>query len=296
MIYSVDLMNLTEKISPFVFSKYLEDTGWELYQSKNAYIKIFQYERNDDFFQVIIPIERRLNDYKEAMYKAVETVAKVEDRSMEQVMLYLLNPNTDTLKIRLEKKDIEAGSILFDDAIHIYKSTKKLLAAAALDILHPQKYHRGRMDDNVLKFLSSCRIGQTEIGSYVISVVCPFVKFDENDNCRQLSVFSDGEQCEKSFTRQVTNRIMENISFIKKQIDNGEADRLLMPGGDTTISADFYEALGGINLDSNGADVEFIAEWSPVVRHTSCIKNRILLTHDYYQPIETAIEKLKAEI
>ena len=252
-------MDLTEKISPLAFAKYLKDMGWEQYQSKRKYIKIFQYEKNDDFFQVIIPTEKKLNDYKEAMYKAVVTVAEAENKSVEQVLLYLLNPNTDILKIRLEKKDVEAGNILFDDAIRMYENAKRLLAATALDILHPKKYHQGRMDDCVLKFLSSCRFGQTEIGSYVVSVVCPFAELDENEDYKQLSIFSDEEQCANSLTRQVTSRVMNNISFIKNRIDNGEMDKLILQDEDKIISANFYEALGGLNLDSNGADVEFIA-------------------------------------
>lgn len=295
MIYSVNFMDLTEKISPLAFAKYLKDMGWEQYQSKRQYIKIFQYEKNDDFFQVIIPTEKKLNDYKEAMYKAVVTVAEAENKSVEQVLLYLLNPNTDILKIRLEKKDVEAGNILFDDAIRMYENAKRLLAATALDILHPKKYHQGRMDDCVLKFLSSCRFGQTEIGSYVVSVVCPFAELDENEDYKQLSIFSDEEQCANSLTRQVTSRVMKNISFIKNQIDNGEMDKLILQDEDKIISANFYEALGGLNLDSNGADVGFIAEWSPIVKNADCVKSRILLTHDYYQPIETTIERLKDE-
>ena len=173
MIYSVNFLDLTEKINPLAFSKYLKDTGWVQFQSKRTNVKIFQLENSEDFFQVIIPVDKKLNDYKQAMYKAVETVAAVENKSIEQVMLYLLNPNTDILKIRLEKKEIEAGNILFDDAIHLYENIKKLLAATALDILHPKKYHQGRIDDAVTKFLSNCRFGQTEIGSYVVSVICP---------------------------------------------------------------------------------------------------------------------------
>lgn len=223
------------------------------------------------------------------------TVAEVENKSVEQVLLYLLNPNTDILKIRLERKDVEAGNILFDDAIRMYESAKRLLAATALDILHPKRYHQGRMDDCVLKFLSSCRFGQTEIGSYVVSVVCPFAELDENEEYKQLSIFSDEEQCANSLTRQVTSRVMKNIFFIKNQIDNGEMDKLILQDEDKIISANFYEALGGLNLDSKGADVEFIAEWSPIVKNVDCVKNRILLTHDYYQPIETTIERLKDE-
>lgn len=229
------------------------------------------------------------------MYKAVETLAKAENKSVEQVMLFLLNPNTDILKIRLEKSSVEAGNILIDDAIRMYENAKKLLAATALDILHPKKYHQGRMDDCVIKFLSNCRFGQTEIGSYIVSVVCSFAELDQNADYKQLSIFSDEEQCANSLTRQVTSRVMENISFIKSQIDNGEFDKLISQGNDNIISANFYEALGGLNLDSNGVDVEFIAEWSPIVKNTICTNNRILLTHDYYQPIETTIGKLKEE-
>lgn len=295
MTYSVNYLDLIEKISPIAFAKYLKDTGWALFQTKRENIKIFQFERNDDFFQVIIPMERRLNDYREAMYKAVETVAKVEAKSIEQVMLYLLNPNTDILKIRLEKKDVEAGNILLNDAICVYENAKRLLAATALDILHPKKYHQGRMDDCVLKFLSNCRFGQTEVGSYVISVVCPFAELDENEDYKQLSIFSDEEQCANSLTRKVTSRVMENISLIKNHIDNGELDKLILQNEDRIISANFYEALGGLNLDSDGADVEFIAEWSPIVKNVSNVRSRVMLTHDYYQPIETAIGKLKGE-
>lgn len=293
MIYSVNFMDLTEKISPLLFAKYLKDMGWEQFQSKRQHIKIFQCEKNNDFFQIVIPTDKRLNDYKEAMYKAVVTVSEAENKSVEQVMLYLLNPNADILKIRLEKKDVESGNILFDDAIRMYENAKKLLAATTLDILHPKKYHQGRIDDCVLKFLSNCRFGQTEIGSYVVSVVCPFAELDENEEYRQLSIFSNEEQCANSLTRQVTSRVMENIYFIKNKIDNGESDKLLLQNNGKIISANFYEALGGLNLDSDGTDVEFIAEWSPIVKNVDCAKDRILLTHDYYQPIESTIGKLK---
>lgn len=295
MIYSVNFLDLAEKINPLAFAKYLKDTGWLQFQSKRTNVKIYQFEVGTEFFQVMIPTDKKLSDYKQAMYKAVETVAIAEQKSVRQVMLYLLNPNTDILKIRLERKEIEAGNILFDDAIRLYENVKKLLAATALDIIHPKKYHQGRMDDSVIKFLANCRFGQTEIGSYVVSVVCPFAELDENVGYKQLSIFSDEEQCADSLTRQVTSRVMNNIVDIKKQIDNGNMDNLLSREDGTIISANFYEALNGLNLDLEGADVEFIAEWSPAVKNTACLENKILLSHDYYQPIESVISKLKKE-
>ena len=70
-------------------------------------------------------------------------------------------------------------------------------------------------------------------------------------------------------------------------------DNLVSREEGALISANFYEALNGLNLDSEGSDVEFIAEWSPVVKNTTCPESKIMLSHDYYQPIESVISKMK---
>ena len=290
MIYSVNFVDMTLKLNPLAVTKYLSETNWELYPIKRNDIKIFQYKKEDLFEQVTIPLDKKLRDYKNAMYDAVCKIAYVEKKSVEQLMLYLLNPNTDILKIRLEKKDVEAGNILFDDAIRMYESAKKLLAATALDILHPKKYHQGRMDDCVLEFLSSCRFGQTEIGSYVVSVICPFVDFTGTVGYKKINVLSDEEQCANSLTRKVINRLLTNIATIKQEIDAGNLESLA--NYDSPISSNFYEALSGLSMDTEDTTVEFMAEWSPTVRSNQCKYNRILITNDYYEPIRTIISKI----
>lgn len=96
MIYSVNFMDLTEKINPHAVVRYLKDTGWMQYKTKKEYIKIFQkITEKEEFYQVIIPIDKTLADYKKAMFDAIEQIAFLEGQSTEQLMLYLLNPNTD---------------------------------------------------------------------------------------------------------------------------------------------------------------------------------------------------------
>ena len=69
MIYSVNFMDLTEKINPHAVVKYLKDTGWIQYKTKKEYIKTFQkFTDKDEFYQVTIPIEKDLADYKQAMF------------------------------------------------------------------------------------------------------------------------------------------------------------------------------------------------------------------------------------
>ena len=291
MIYSVNFVDMTLKLNPLAVTKYLSETNWELYPIKRNDIKIFQYKKEDLFEQVTIPLDKKLRDYKNAMYNAVCKIAYVEKKSVEQLMLYLLNPNTDILKIRLDKKEVETGNIMFDDAIQLFVNAKKLIAAAALDVINPKKIHYGRIDEPVQKFLSQCRFGQTEIGSYVVSVICPFVDFPKTEGYKKLNAFFDEEQYAYSLTREVINRLMTNVATIKQKIDDGNLESLA--NYDSPISSNFYEALSGLSMDTEDTTVEFMAEWSPTVQSNRCQYNRISVTNDYYEPIKTIISKIK---
>lgn len=291
MIYSVNFVDMTLKLDPLAVTKYLSQTNWELYPIKRKDIKIFQYKKEDLFEQVTIPLDKLLRDYKNAMYDAICKIAYVEKKSVEQLMLYLLNPNTDILKIRLDKKEVESGNIMFDDAIRLFVNAKKLIAATALEVVNPKKIHYGRINGPVQKFLSQCRFGQTEIGSYVVSVVCPFVDFSETEGYKPLSIFSDEEQCANSLTRKVTNRLMTNVATIKQEIDDGNLESLA--NYDSPISSNFYEALNGLGTNTEDTTVEFMAEWSPMIQSNRYQCNRISVTNDYYEPIKTIISMIK---
>ena len=285
MSYSVNFREMTVHINPLNVVKYLKSLNWKVLPRKNEAIKVLQREIGGKLLQVNIPMDETLFDYKDAMYDSIATVAESEGKSLEEVFLYLLNPNSDILKIRLERKNVEVGNILLDDAIGIYENIKKLLSATAQDVLHYRKYHQGRIDTSIQKFLSECRFGQTEVGSYVISVVCPFV---DND-VRQTSIFSDEYEKVNSLTRKVTVRVMENLTRIKRDIDEDNLDSLTS----ASISANFYEALKGLNLQTEDIRVEFFAEWSPFVKSKPPINHSIILTYDYCQPIESIIQKLR---
>lgn len=291
MIYSINFIDMTLKLNPLAVAKYLTDTQWKVYPVKRNDIKIFQYEKGSLFEQVTVPLEKGLRDYKQIMYETICKIAFVEGKSVEQQMLYLLNPNTDILKIRLDRKEVESGNIMFDDAIQLYDNAKKLLAATALDIINPKRIHFGRIDDSVQQFLAQCRFGQTEIGSYVVSVVCPFAELSETEGYKQLSIFTDEEQCANSLTRKVTNRLMTNVATIKKKVDEGNLESLV--NYEDSISSNFYEALNGLDLYSENTTVEFVAEWSPVVKSNRSSFGRVSITNDYYEPLRSVISKIK---
>lgn len=290
MIYSVNFCDMTEKLNPLVVCKYLEDMGWRKFPFKRDDVNVYQF-LGEQLYQVRIPMDRDMKDYRESMFSAINTIAEVENRSVERVMLYLLNPSTDILKLRLEKQEQVPGNITFDDAIRLYENAKKLIAATALDVINPKKIHYGRIDEKVQQFLNQCRFGQTEIGSYVVSVVCPFAELSNEDGYRQLSIFSEEEECANSLTRKVTNKLMDNVAIIKANIDQGNLEYLASASCD--ISANFFEALNGLNLEYSNTTLEFIAEWSPVVKINRSENSIIRVNNDYYQPIEHVVNCIR---
>ena len=292
MIYSVDYLGLMEQIKPHVFVKYLQDTGWKWLKRPRKDVKVMQIEdENNGFFQVDIPLERALGDYLEAMFMAVKTVAEKEQRPFEQVLLNLLNPNSDILKIRIVKEGVEAGNILLDDAVRLYENSKRLISAAAQDVVRPGRAHYGRQEDSIAGFINQCRFGQTEIGSYVATLVCPFAEGDEH-GIKQLSLFSEEETLANSLTRRVTKQIMDRISLIKNNIDQGDYKQLEEDVEEKKVSVNFYKALANIN---KGVEAEYIAQWSPSVKKNRSENNRILLSKDYVDPLEAVVQKMKDE-
>ena len=285
MIYSVNYEELSGRINPFVIKRYLKGNGWVPFKTKRNDISIFQYIKDGQFEQVTIPNERALFDYSMALYQAVRIVADVEGRPIEQMLLTLLNPHSDIVKIRIDDPGIEPGNIPFDAAVDLYENARKLIAASARDVLHPRNYHAGRPDDSVQKFVSQCRFGQTEVGSYVVPLVCPFMDVDSG-SYEQLTIFDKADECAESLTRKVTRHLIEGIHSIKAAIDS--ESELEIP-----VSANFCDAVIGICGQRAEALVDFHAQWSPAVRKNIPSFSSVRLNSDYIAPIKAISKTLK---
>lgn len=82
-------VNLFDEINPEIFVQYLQNAGWKLFPRKRQDIKVFQIEKKDQLYQVTIPLDRTLGDYRNAMQMAVKEVALYEDITEWEVLLCL---------------------------------------------------------------------------------------------------------------------------------------------------------------------------------------------------------------
>ena len=292
MLYSADFKDMSGKVKPVEMAKYLHDLGWSTIPTKREHVNIFQLSSGNDFYQINLPTDKSLSDYNIAMYRAIETLAASSKKSIEQVLLELLNPLSDILRFRISGNAFETGSIYVEDAINLYSNGRKMLAAAAMDAISPKLFHTGKPDSKVQELVSRSRYGQTEIGSYVVSLVCPFANVVDGEYA-QLTLFDDEEMVANSLTRKVTRKLISSAQEVKTAVENGTLEKLVICES-PTISANFLEAVNAIGLQKRDCHVEIAAKWAPTVRANTPENNAVSLTHDYYSPIAAVVNKIKS--
>lgn len=294
MIYSVNFQEIAGSINPLELCKYLNDLGWaELEKIKIKDIKVFQLLLKDELYQVNVPISREYRDFAKTILETCDTIAKTQGKSLEQTILELLNPLSDIIRVRIANDSIKNGSILFEDAINLYENAKKLLTTTAMSMYSNQEDFHGKLPDVVQNFIDRCRYGQTEIGSYVVSVVCPFIK-EAEEGPIQLSLFDEQSDSANSITRLITKKLITDLKNVKRVVDSGRnLDELIQSRDSDKINVNFLDALKNLNIATPQSMVEISAKWAPTIRENAIADPIVSFNHDYYEVFRSKVEKYR---
>jgi hypothetical protein len=167
------------------------------------------------------------------------------------------------------------------------------LFTTACDIIHPEKYHKRLGLKAAQQFIEECRLGQTERGSFVASVICPFMNETPEDKGQQLSIFNKEEEFKNSFTRKVTVRMMKALAAMKLAIDRGEENKIVDLEGEEMISANFLESIIDLNSTKENTEIEIKTSWSVFACEQDITPRSIKFSNDYIPVIENIINKIK---
>src|SRR5690606_24815123 len=119
-----------------------------------------------------LPLHRDFADVDEALARAVEEIARFEQRPASQVLRALQKPRADVLRFGIESQETADGGIGFEDGLALLSGSKKALLAAACSVKRPQPFHPRMTLREAEAFVGRCRLGQTEKGSFVAAVEC----------------------------------------------------------------------------------------------------------------------------
>lgn len=284
---------LVNKLSSEKIAQYLGLNSW----SEGAPIfngRVRQFINPDASDAILLPMDNGFSDYSRSIIRVIETIAKYENISVKGMFGKLINPSCDILKWRVADHSTINGSISFNSMEHNIQSIKDMLGSACLDILEPTSFHSKVYVKNVLEQISKYNFGQTEIGSYILNVLCPLGYY-------QYQLFNPAEE-ELPLSRRINLRVLRNISRVQKSIEDGSSE-MRDNVAESKLSVNFLTALSELYEENKDSELTIKADWnksvpnpisnpiSMVMLNPRCIDKVMEVVEDFTPKEEQNIEK-----
>lgn len=160
------------------------------------------------------------------------------------------------MKWRIADDETTLGVIPFASMGNNIDYIKDLLSSACLDILSPSVFHKKVATKDVQEQMAMYKFGQTEIGSYILNIICPLGYY-------QYKLFEPLID-ELPLSRRININIIKNIHTIQTSILERSSlfkDKV----AEGQLSVNFLNALLDIYEENRDADFTISARWDTSV-------------------------------
>lgn len=176
--------------------KYIETIGWKHANTIRYGTKVFVHEGYKE--DLLIPTDHELSDYYYLLDMAVQHIAKLSEMSASEVFEHISFQFFDIIRFMVDGPYAKDGTLPLSIWTKHYELTVGSVKAAALNIVKKQKKTKLTTGE-ASAYANKCKIGQTEIGSYITKAIVPLDNFqisldetlsnlDDQPYGRQLSV------------------------------------------------------------------------------------------------------------
>ena len=241
---------ISEIVLPRGFNIYLTNRGWRKTQSKFDDVNIYR----SDGEEIVVPVDRALDDYENLLMSAVEKLAGIEKRSRRAIIESLVMPSSDIINFRLRDSSTKEGFISLAKGPLFLLSCQRALLAAACSVEDPQKHYQKLSRSVARAFLDECKFN-TRAGSFVVNIACPLEAVEENTISDQAK--SAKKDQHESFTRTVTRTLMSTMKDIVTSVNSGDDQSSLRSS--SLVSSNFCKALLGMCPENESSSLEVSA-------------------------------------
>jgi len=151
--------------------------------------------------------------------------------------------------------------------------------AAACSAHHPQAYFPRQTYAPAQDFLRSCRVGQTERGSFVATILAPVTPEVAP------SLFDNGQDAldlfQEPYERRVTPLLMQALYVLRGALDRAKPEDVL-DGVSQGVSANLCEALAAMAPLELTAALTIGISWSPNRRRVPVAIHQLAFSHSEF--------------
>lgn len=282
-------MNIYESVdmtvTPAQLISYLKAKGWIQEKTMGEVNSI--WVQND--FEISVPLEISYKDYAARVNDVLNTLVAFEGRAINSILKDIKNVLKDVIRIRAMSPITSKGTIPLEDGLHLLESARELISAVASSSIAPRANYPSRKADKVVDFIKNIQMGQTEEGSFVITISTDIPPMLETTQKSQSLV-------EEPFERIVTTKLLEALQACKQASKESRATGDIKPfelAIDKGVSANLCEAIAKINQYCGNEQVEISMSWALARPVNTSIVNSVNFSQDLVPYIAEAARTFK---
>lgn len=171
--------NTIDGISPVALASYLRARGWHRGPEMTGGLaqtwawRVSDDGAADEIVEVIVPDDREMRDFRRRVRETLETLGEIERRSQLDILADIQCISSDVIRWRWIQASSEDGTIPLEQGHQFFALVRNQLLAAACSAVEPLQFFASRKPAPAVEFLRQARLGQSERGSYVVTVHSP---------------------------------------------------------------------------------------------------------------------------
>ncbi len=272
-------------LRPVDLIAYLRASGWnreaDIGNKASVWVKPDGPQPQD----VVVPLRRDAADFALRIAEVLGKLEFVEQRSQEDIVKDLITTSADLVRIRSLSAGAADGTIPLDVGVAFVEHAREMILAAACATVAPSPYWPRRKPLRAAEFMENVRMGQTEQGSYVLTIHSPVPPALRADAL-----------AESPFERQVMQMLTRSLVSVR------EAAQLAVETGDLLpfraavhngVSANLCDALVGLGRVSPNNGIEVSVSWSRSRPNNGSPRSTTAISSDFIPVIQEASRLFK---
>lgn len=236
-------------VSPQALKAYAESEGWRPLERYGKHSHVYVKDGHDA--EAIIPGTSALGDYPNIVAELVELFSRLESRDALQVYRDLATADRDVIRVRTPDAD-EDGSVRIEAGVDLVVHARDLVLSAACSAWSPRPTYRAGKVRQADDYMSRVRLGQTEQGSFVVTLLAPVPPAIRSQGT--LWSTEDDEPYERMVTRRLSTGLDAAAAAIEK-LNLGESFSAFEEAVSQGVSANLCEAIAKLSENERGVEV-----------------------------------------
>jgi len=249
-------------IQPDQIALYLRSHGWREQDRIDERASIWVYDGGSgERPEVFLPLDQGLRDYSLRISQALESLEATEHRPQVAIIDDLVTVSSDVIRVRVELPGLTNSSVPLEDGLLLIQSVRDVFVSAARSSLRPAPSFTGKPPLEVKHYLEQVTMGQTERGSYILTIISPVSERPYNLNGAPALPADP-------FGRRVTQTLARALTFLQRRVQLPELTderSSLAAAIQNGVSANLCAAIINMNKGSHNTGLTISFRWSAIV-------------------------------